>query len=167
MTGLKSNKKNLSIILGITVFLFLLFAFIYFPLLKEIRKRDFLCRGLGEQLKMADNLRDFQKAGINKRFISQKELSLALDKITERGKSRLFNFKSITQGEIKTLNDHRVLPVEMELEADYKQLGLFLGDLENLQDALVTVENFRLSSDEKLLPKILCSLTLNIYITQD
>lgn len=167
MIPMLSNKKNLGILSGIAVFLFLIFTFIYFPLLKEIRKRDSLWKSLKEQLKTADNLRDFQKAGINKRFISQKELSLALDKITERGKSRLFNFKSITQGEIKTLNDHRVLPVEMELEADYKQLGLFFTDLENMQDMLVTVENLQVNSDEKLLPKILCSLTLNIYIAQD
>lgn len=161
------NKKNLSIASGTAVFLFMLFGFIYFPLLKEIRKKDSLWKGLKEQLKTAENLRDFQKAGIHKRFVSQKELGLVLDKITEAAKSRSLNFKSISQQEIKALDGYRVLPVEMELEADYKQLGFFLGDLENLQDALVTVENFRLSSDERLLPEILCSLTLNIYITRD
>lgn len=167
MIALKVNKKNLGIASGVAVFLFLLFAFIYFPQLKEIRKRDSLWKSLKEQLKTAENLRDFQKAGIHKRFISQKELGLTLDRITEAAKSRSLNFKSISQQEIKALDGYRVLSVEMELDGDYKQLGLFLGDLENLQDALVTVENFRLSSDEKLLPRILCSLTLNIYITQD
>ncbi|OGX44608.1 MAG: hypothetical protein A3G37_03480 [Omnitrophica WOR_2 bacterium RIFCSPLOWO2_12_FULL_46_30] len=167
MRALKVNKKNLSIISGIAVFLFLLFAFIYFPLLKEIRKMDSLWKSLKEQLRTAENLRDFQKIGIHKRLVSQKELVLVLDKITEAAKSRLLNFKSISQQEIKALEGYRVLPVEMELDADYKQLGLFLGDLENLQDALVTVENLQVNSDEKLLPKILCSLTLNIYITQD
>lgn len=167
MIPMLSNKKNLSIVLGFAVFLFLLFGFIYFPLLKEIRKKDSFWKDLKEQLKTAENLRDFQKAGIHKRFVSQKDLGLVLDKITEAAKSRSLNFKSISQEEVKALDGYRVLPVEMELDADYKQFGLFLGDLENLQDALVTVENFRLSSDEQLLPKILCSLTLNIYITRD
>ncbi|OGX23940.1 MAG: hypothetical protein A3J51_03815 [Omnitrophica WOR_2 bacterium RIFCSPHIGHO2_02_FULL_45_21] len=167
MIPLKLNKKNLRIVLRIAVFLFLLFGFIYFPLLKEIRKSDSLCKSLKEQLKTAENLRDFQKAGIHKRFVSQKELALTLDKITEAAKSRSLNFISISQQEIKALDGYRVLPVEMELDAGYKQLGLFWGDLENLQDVLVTVENFQASSDEKLLPKILCSLTLNIYITQN
>lgn len=161
------NKKRLSIILAIAVFLFLLFTFTYFPLLKEIRGRGSLWKNLKEQLRTAENLRDFQKSGIHKRLVSQKELVLVLDKITEAAKSRSLNFKSISQQEIKASDGYRVLPLEMELDADYKQLGLFLGDLENLQDALVTVENCQASSDEKLLPRILCSLTLNIYITQD
>lgn len=167
MIPMISNKKNLSVVSGIAVFLFLLFGFIYFPLLKEIRKKDSLWKGLKEQLKTAEGLRDFQKTGIHKRFVSQNELGLVLDKITQAAKSRSLNFKSISQEEVKAFDGYRVLPVEMELDADYKQLGLFLGDLENLQDALVTVESFKLSSDEKLLPRILCSLTLNIYITLD
>lgn len=167
MIPMLSNKKNLSIILAIAVFLFLLFTFIYFPLLGEIRERGFLWKSLGEQLKMAENLRDFQKAGIHKRFVSQKELVLVLDKITEAAKSRLLEFRSISQQEIKAIDGYRVLPVEMEIDADYKHLGLFLGDLENLQDALVTVKNIQINSDEKLLPRISSSLTINIYITHD
>lgn len=167
MIPMLSNKKNIAGASAIAVFLFLLFIFIYFPPLKKIRKMNSLWQSLEGQLKTAENLRDFQKAGIHKRFVSQEELVLILDKITEAAKIRSLNLKSISQQEIKALDGYRVLPVEMELDADYKQLGLFLGDLENLQDALAAVENLQISSEEKLLPRILCSLTLNIYITQD
>ena len=161
------GKKNLTVSSGAIALFFAIFIFVYFPALKEIRKKNVLWKSLSEQLKTVEGLRDFQKTGISKRLISHEELSLVLDKITERAKARFINFKSITQEQIMVLNGYRVLPVKMELEGDYKQLGLFIGDLENLQDALVTVENFQANSGENALSRILCFLTLNIYIAQE
>ncbi len=164
---LNLSKKNVTAALSAIVLLFALFIFVYFPALKEIRKKNVLWKGLSEQLKNVEGLRDFQKTGINKRLISRQELSWVLDKITEMAKARFINFKSITQEQIMALNGYRVLPVRIELEGDYKQLGLFSGDLENIQDALVTVENFQVNPVEKALPRILSFLTLNIYLAQD
>lgn len=167
MIQLNARKKNLALAFGACALLFAVFIFVYFPGLREIRKNNVLWKSLSEQLKTVEALRDFQKTGINKRLISRQELSWALDKITEMAKARFINFKSITQEQIIALNGYRVLPVKIELEGDYKQLGLFSGDLENIQDALVAIENFQVNSAENTLSKILSFLTLNIYITQE
>lgn len=168
MTKLELNKRNLTIISSAAIFLISLVVFLYLPLAGEIRKKGLEWNSLQDQLGVLQaKLRTIERSDVNKRLLRQSEVSALIDTMTKQGKALLINFKSLTQKEIKTIKEGcAVLPIQMELEGGYEQLGRFLGVLENLKDAIVTLEGFDIRGDDKTLPKISASLTVNIYLTK-
>lgn len=169
MTKLELNKKNLIIVSGTAVFLFILIIFLYLPMAGKLKKKTIEWNSLKSELKVEqDNLKLIQECRIDKKLIKENELSSIIDIITREGRTLFLNFKSITQKELKYARDTcPVLPVQMEIEARYEQLGRFLGALEGLKDSVITIENFTIRRDERILPNIHCSLAMNIYLTQD
>lgn len=168
MLKIELNKKNLTVISAVVVFLFILTVFFYLPLLGEIRRKALERGALNNQLTIAGaNLDTLRKANVSKKLISRQEVSSVIDNITREGRALLLNFKSMSQKEIISAPDnHAILPVEMEIEGDYKQLGLFFGALENIKDAIITVDSFRITGDEKASPKVSAALTVNMHLAQ-
>ena len=162
------SKRNIAIISGIGICVFSAAVFLFFPLARAIRKNAIECNSLTDQLNVArTNLKAFQETGVSKRLIQEQEISSVIDTIAREGRSRLLNFKSISQEEIRPVEEnHLVLPVNIDLEGDYKQLGLFFGALDNIKDAIVTVEEFQIIRDEKILPKISATVVLNIHLAK-
>lgn len=165
--GWLKNKKNSFIILSIVIFL--LIIFLYLPLARTIRKKSLEWNTFKGQLNSAQiNLQVIQKSGTNKKLIRQQEASGVLNAITQEGRNLRLNFKSLNQKEIRGIeNKYAILPVEMEIEGGYEELGHFLGALEGLESSIVTIESFKIWRDDKILPKISASLVVKLYLVQD
>ena len=91
-----------------------------------------------------------------------------MDRITQEAKSCLLDIKSAAQKEIRAIEDgYQVLPLQLEIESSFEQLGVFLGRLESLEDGLVSVESFQILGPERLGPKVSAFLSLNLYLQKD
>lgn len=162
------NKRTMVIMAGIAACMALMVVFLYLPLSRSIRKAGLEWRGLNQLLSSAGaHLSVFQGTSAGKRLIREEGISSVIDRIAQEGRNNLLDFKSISQDNINDAGqNHRILPVVIKMEGEYKQLGVFLGALENIKDSLVSVEEFSITGDERILPKVSVSIVLNIHLTK-
>ena len=96
---------------------------------------------------------------------SEEDVAFAIDELTRKGKSIGINFISMTPRQIEDRGArHKVLPVEIEIESAYKELGVFLGLLEELKESLITVSSFTIVADSKKPHRLKTKLVMNIHI---
>lgn len=102
-------------------------------------------------------------------LLRRKEVSTAIDEITKAGKAFDIAFASISPQEVETAPEVscRRMPIHMELEAGYKELGAFLGALENLRESVVTVRRFSIRREETVLPRVKSELSVDVYLTAE
>ena len=103
-----------------------------------------------------------------KKIVGEVEASVLVDRITQEAKSCLLDIKSASQKEIRAIEDgYHVLPLQLEIESSFEQLGVFLGRLDSLEDGLVSVDSFQILGPERLGPKVSAFLSLNLYLQKD
>jgi Tfp pilus assembly protein PilO len=156
------NKKDKVVIIGVILCLILLICFIYLPLVKEVRKENREWNNFKKQLGIAQvNLQDFGAGGAHKRLISPQEVPAVIEGLAKEGRDLQINFNSITQKEIKYMaDDSAVLPVQIEMEGRYEQLGSFFGILNSGNNSIVTVDSFEIRGRS-------ASLLVNIYLARE
>lgn len=162
------KKQTMLVIVTIcAAIIFILIAFVYRPSIVKIRSVAEEFKSMAQEVEVARNMirtkGDLQMRG---HLLSRKELSLAIDEITKTGRQLNINFVSISPQEIEKLetSSHQRLPIHMELESEYKDLGLFLGALEKLEESIVTVRSFQIQRDDKILPLIKSRLMVDMYL---
>lgn len=143
----------------------LISAFLCISLLKEIRIKSFEWNNLKSLLSASQaDLKACRECVVIKKFTRRQDIPSIIDDITREGRGLKINFKSISQKEIIDANEgYLVLPVQMEMEGGYEQIGRYLGALEN-KDSIITVEGLELKRDKKILPNVPASLAINIYL---
>ncbi|TAN63062.1 hypothetical protein EPN16_00390 [bacterium] len=165
MPKIELTKRTIVFILGGSAAFVLIAFFIYIPLLKEVKSNGLEWRGIRGQLESARlNLEILDKSGVSKRLIPGREASSAADVIVKQGRGLLLNFRSISQKEIRSENGHEILPLRMEIDGDYRQLGYFFGFLETMKDVIVTVEDFQIRRSDAVSPKVSAVVTLRIHL---
>jgi len=163
---LKTDKRKL-LILGISLAIMLILVFVvYLPLIQKLR-----------QTKSQVILKEKETSGLlaqtqilsgreKKRLPSLKEVSLAIDELSKLGADQKIDFISIDPRQTKPAKamSYQILPIDMIVESEYKNLGIFLGSLESLKQSMVTLEHLEIQRDEKILPKLKARLTVNLYL---
>ena len=161
----REKKKIIFIPAGIVS---IIIVFLYFPLAGKITKKNKELAGLHTQLKSVnENLRIIQGLKVNKRLIKEEDSSLVIDTISKQCRSHSLELKSITQKEKNIKDGYSLLPVYLEMEGEFKQIGLFLSFLREFEDALITVENLQIKRADMPLPKIAGVVTLAIYLSNE
>jgi len=161
----REKKKIIFIPAGIVS---IIIMFLYFPLAGKITKKNKELSGLNVQLKSVnENLRIIQGLKVNKRLIKEEDTSLVIDTISKQCRSQFLELKSITQKEKNIKDGYSLLPVYLEMEGEFKQIGLFLSFLREFEDALITVENLQIKRADMPLPKIAGVVTLAIYLSNE
>ena len=161
----REKKKIIFIPAGIVS---IIIMFLYFPLAGKITKKNKELSGLNVQLKSVnENLRIIQGLKVNKRLIKEEDTSLVIDTISKQCRSHSLELKSITQKEKNIKDGYSLLPVYLEMEGEFKQIGLFLSFLREFEGALITVENLQIKRADMPLPKIAGVVTLVIYLSNE
>jgi len=96
--------------------------------------------------------------------------SLAIEEITACGSSQKVNFISFSPGQTEENKDlrYKILPVDMQITATYQNLGLFLGLLNELKSAIVTIESLKVFPySEGTAATCKAEIKLNIYLFHD
>ncbi len=143
-----------------------LYFILYQPLINKLRAAGIECDRIENELLQARKAIGYFKAvGKKKILITQGGIPLAIDELTSQGKLNGINFVSMTPGQIEEQKTPcRILPIEMEIESAYKDLGIFLGLLDDLEKSLITVKSFSIKPDGKATIKRKTKLAVNVYL---
>lgn len=127
-------------------------------------------------------VRDFMKANdsglTGNRLISSHEAALALEEITVLGNKHEIAFLSmvrqdkakVSSKKLKTANASRLfntLPVELETRSTYKELGLFLGGLNDLRESIILIDDLQIAQDKRDPGSVRSKIRINICLKNE
>jgi hypothetical protein len=165
---LKLDNKALvaTVILGVA--LMSVFAFIL-PLWYKAARLTEEVRILDGELGAIRRLVDENgKMNGEQRPIAKGQASLAINEIMETALALGLDLLSTSpKNVIKDKNSqYPVLPLRLELKSSYKNLGLFLGRLQELQKSIVVVDEFHIKRDAVILPDIYADVTVHLVLKE-
>ena len=182
----KNRKMVVSVISGILVF-FVLFLVVLSPTRKELADKKKKWREIEVQLKESrgkiDNFK-VDKAGLEakveelrRRLPKKSSTSAILEELTKKGKQLNIDFVSISpqpeepvQQVQQLLADAfklKLLPISIEMKATYKSLGEYLGEIENLESSFATVNEFQVTKDDRIFPKLMVNMRIYTYALEE
>lgn len=167
--NMKLTKERLLIVFlsAIVVIVAGLYYIFYMPVMKRLRTSFIECRACENEVREARNLIEMAGELYTERvLITEEGISQAIDELTSRGKSEGINFISINPGEAKKEKDlqYKILPIEMEIESTYEQLGVFLGSLDDLNKGIFKVKSLSTASSEKDPQRLITDLAVDLYL---
>lgn len=147
----------------------LLYLFLYAPLIGELKRQSRECLKIeAETALMRSRVTGFRAQEMKGGFISEAEVSVAIDELAHRGKLHRVKFSSLTPNPSEKREGavYRILPVELVTESGYEGLGRFLGALDEIQKGIVTVEDFTVKSDHADPGRLEAKLTLHLHLAE-
>ena len=176
----KNRKTVILIIAGIVIFLILFFV-VLAPTRKEIAGKNKKWRELKIQLVAARNkIENFKvdKSAVEakaeelrRRLPSKSPTSVILEELTKKGKQLNVEFVSIAprqlQQDIVAKSKCKVVPINIDMKATYRDLGEYLGLIENLESSFATVKEFQAIKDERTFPKLTVNMRIYTYVLEE
>jgi len=165
---LTQEKSIIAIVAIIAVIALAAYLVFYAPLMKELKVQYRECRSVENDVLVCRNIIGSAGKVYGERILmSEKDISRAIDELTKHGKSQGINFLSIRPEDIREEkgSQYKVLPIEMEIESTYEQLGEFLGSLDELEKGLVRVESFEIFPDRKDASNLITELVVDVYFS--
>jgi hypothetical protein len=159
-------KKN--ILLGIVLPLLLsaaVCAAVFLPLSRSAGKKYLeylkMNSALGATRRLADSAGGKEPG---RAIAAQRDSGLAIDELSGYGKSLGVELVSLTPGEPRKEPGCAVVPLELEIQAPYKKLGVFLGGLKTLEKSCVVVSSFDCAFEGKDTLRLKAKLSLKMYL---
>ncbi len=163
-----SQPQRQLIIIGSCALLFIIISiFVYRPLGIKIQDADRRLNTLTAQLaSQRDKVSALKKLGLKRRLMQQKDVSLAIDEITKKGRVLDLKFISITPAKLQksTQAGFKELPINFEIESGYQSLGKFLTYLEEFPLTIIQIKGLTIRPREETLPNLDVELLLNLYM---
>ena len=144
-----------------------LYLFLYHPLLAKLQIQGKECRALEEEVSQGrQRVTASQGLEKTKALITEQEVSRAIDELTRTGKLKNINFISMTPQPIHPREGfpYKVLPIEIEAESSYENLGRFLGSLRELKGSLTKVGSLKVYPDAENPSRLETTFVLNLYL---
>ena len=162
------TKERFIIIIagGVIIAVSGLYLFLYRPLINKLRGAHLECKAAEVEVLQTRGLTVSLKTEPSKKdLISEGDISLAIDELTRQGELEGINFISITLRQIKRHRAlYKILPIEIEIESTYEELGAFLGSLDDLGEALITVGSFNITPNKKGPERLRTKLVVNMHL---
>lgn len=141
------------------------YLFLYRPLISKLKKQHLECRTIESEANQAQETIAALKKKDKKTILNEAGVSVAIDELTRQAKSKGINLISITPRQIKEKDAHyKILPIEMEIESTYEDLGVFLGALDKLEKCVVTIESFNTATERVEASKLKTKLIIDMYL---
>jgi len=164
------TKRNALIIVasGSALCLTVATLFLFLPLVRENRKKSIGLAALTKELAYGYHyVAMVQRSGAAKKLIPQADVSWAIDAITKEARKHRLIVKTASQKDVvDTGNFYCLLPLEIELEGGYRDIGLFFHALEVIPGVFVNVDTFTLRYDEAIAPRLSLRLILQLYVSK-
>ena len=170
MKLIRANQA-IAIIVAIAISISLIYGIFFFSRVKELRAKYLDCRLCENRVIDARNL--IQAASkLDKEFgirmlISEKEAASGIDEFTKYSKSLGINFLSMKPGNIIIPEGmpYKILPIEMEIEATGGQFVKFVGSIDELKKAIVTVKSFDITPDKDDGRRLKVDMVIDMYLS--
>ena len=173
---MRLDKRQTKIAAAASVAIIILGVYIFFlkPIIMDLKAKHIECRECEDK---ALNAREFIESvkltWVKEAVLTEKDVSYALDELTRHGKTKSVEYVSITPKEDQTKRQaqYDIMPIDIELESRYEDLGKFLGSLGSLEGSLVTVRSFKIrpkgASGHSAGPdpaRLVSKLTIDMYL---
>lgn len=165
------TKERLIIIIGgaITIAALGTYFLFYAPLMRELRAKRLEFKTCEADLFSARYIIESAKTRETKGvLIAEEDIPFAIDELTRQGRLKGVNFVSMTPKEIEKSKDsqYKILPIEMQIEASYKEIGVFLGSLSALEKSLVTIRSYNVAALEEDPSRLKTELVVEMHLTE-
>lgn len=102
-------------------------------------------------------------------FVSEQQAALGIEEFTAHGRSLGINFLSLKPENIIKPESalYKILPVELSFEASGEQFVKFIGSIDELKKAIVTVKSFILAVDKSDRKKLMVNMEVEIYLSPE
>ena len=165
------DNQTIAVIAAIAVIIVLAFGIFFFPRMKELRGKYIDCRACESRVVDARNLIE-AVSKLNKQsgarvLISEKEAATGIDEFTKYSKSLGINFISVKPGDatVPQGKPYKVLPIEMEIESSGEQFVRFMGTIDELKKAIVTVKSLDIIPDDGDGRRLKVDIVINMYLS--
>jgi len=159
-----TKEKLISIVAATAAVIILgLYLFLYNPLIGKLKVVYLECKNIEAEVLQA---RNSTAIGAKKGPIAEEDIALAIGELTREGRLKGIDFISVIPKKIggkETL--YKILPIEIETESTYKEFGVLLGLLGDLEKSLITVKSFNMKSYKEAPAKLKTKLVVNMYIS--
>jgi hypothetical protein len=161
---MKDNLKVIIIISAVLAALGLYFI-VFKPLIKKLDTKYSEYKAIDSAMHKARGITGLVKdKALASPILSKKDISIAIDELTNYGQSLNIDFISLTPGNPEKEALYEVFPIEMEIKSGYKKLGEFLGALNELQNSLIAVKSFSVIPEEGDSGKLKTKIALKMYL---
>jgi len=166
-------KKNMFVVYAVSAALAALVIYLVFfaPFLKQLRLKYTECRACENLLSEVSSTIAYA-SGLNKVYgsrvlISEKEAAAAIDELTAFSKSLGINFVEMKPHDIiyKEGALYKILPLEMDIEANGEQFVKFMSLIDELKKAIIKVESFDIEPDKDDRTKLKIKMVADIYLS--
>jgi len=112
---------------------------------------------------------------LNRKFSPNISMSYILDTFAELGSNLGIKFITINPSSMVEYSypvgnfdyTFQVLPIEIYLESEYADFGVFMDRLSQLPDCQILIKGYSLSKTENILPRLSVKLELEVYILKN
>lgn len=130
---------------------------------------------LGSSSRVDKSAIEAELEDLRRRLPTKSPTSAVLDELTKRGRELKIEFISIKPQEGNMTSPevpagalkYKILPIEINMRAGYRNLGEYLGIVENLDSVFATVGGFEIVKDQKVPQKLDIKLVVYTYILED
>lgn len=141
------------------------YLFLYQPLISKLKKQYLECKTIESEANQAQDAIAALKKRDKKTILNEADVSIAIDELTRLAKSKGVNIISTTPKQIKEKEaSHKILPIEMEIESTYEDLGIFLGSLDRLEKCVVTIESLNIVPEKAGALNLKTKLVIDMYL---
>ena len=168
LRGWATRQPKLSIAAGTAALLIAGWA-AYAPSVLAIRRAGTHCGELTAEMREVRRLMDLVRSGQVRLLPSQESLPALLQELQVRARECKVNVLEISPGKANSADASGPLslPIEMQMEGEYRSLGEFLGKLRTEPSlGVVTVRSLRIGRDERLLPRLRAQLSIELALRQ-
>ena len=168
MLKIQFDKRSMIIIAGVVLAIIVYYSLMA-SLFSKVRRVGGEVKALEREMAAArqaiGSQEKFQQTGD---LLTRRKISLAIDEITKVGATLNIDFLSISPQKIMKPKGSKypALPIRMNLQCGYKDLGLFLGALEELKQSIITVKSFQVEVNQQILPQIKTDLIVEVYLRE-
>ena len=140
----------------------------YIPLMKKSRAVYAQCKTIeGKARKIKNVIKGASVISSRRVLMTEEDVSYATNELTRLGKQKGIDFVSIRPKDIQKEKgeEYKILPVELQLESTYKELGMFLGSLDDVEKSLITVKSFNIVPAPENTARLITDLVVDVYLS--
>lgn len=170
---MKLIKENMMTVLAAVVLIaaFIVYAVIFIPTMNNMKTKYAECRQCESEVMNAHNIIGYAgkigKSYGGRILISEKEAATGIEEFTEDAKALGTRFLSVKPQNtiLKEGTPYKVMPIEIELEALDKQFVDFLGSIDELKKAIVTVDSLDITPDNSDRTRLHAKMVIYLYLS--
>jgi hypothetical protein len=161
------SRQRVPVLLGAALLgVFAVAVLLLGPMIHRLDAFRYQERLLAEDAKLlSGSIRHHRDAGL----IGLKDVPVLIDEITDLGAAHAITFSFLDyQRKGKTLNKNMdTLAVAIETQSTFRQLAIFMGELNHLRHGMVLVDSFQITRDAQEPAKVTSKMSLQICLKKE